>query len=266
MNRRIIYHLTFWVLIILFLTYYFGRQNNEYDKAFYFAAFLMPVVVGTSYFFSYYLIPKFLLTGRYAKFSLYFVYLIIISLYLEMLVVTVSFVILANYHYNKMLPITVDAISMGITLYLIVFGVAFIRMISVFRQNEEEKNNLQSAVERNQIETITVVADRNKIPLVLSQILYIESLADYVKIISTHGSVVTKEKISSLHDRLPTRFIRIHRSFIVNKARINSFNKEKVVVGEVELPISRSYRKSAEGMLMNRNEKGLLNEKRLKNS
>lgn len=245
----------FWALSILFLTFYFGRHSDDYDKAFYFASFLMPVVIGTSYFFSYYLIPKYLLPGRYGKFSLYFIYLIIISLYLEMLVVTASFVILANYQYDKMLPITVDAISMGITLYLIVFGVAFIRMISVLRQHAEEKNQLRSEIARNQIETITVVADRNKVPLPVSEILFIESLADYVKIISTRGSLVTKEKISSLNDRLPTHFIRIHRSYMVNKHHIQSFNKEKVVVGNEELPISRSYRKSVEEMLTKRNEK-----------
>jgi hypothetical protein len=250
MKRRIISHLAFWILVVLFLTFYFGRYSDEYDKAFYFASFLLPVVVGTSYFFSGYLIPKFLLTGRYKLFALYLLYMIIISLYLEMLVVTVSFVILANYQYNKMLPITVDAISMGITLYLIVFGVAFIRMIQVFRRDAEEKNQMRNAIERNQLETITVVVDRKKNPLSISQILYIESLADYVKIITVNGSLVTKEKISSLGDRLPTHFIRIHRSFIVNKEHVQSFNKEKVRVGEVELPISRSYRKSMESMLV----------------
>lgn len=250
MKRQILSHLVFWVLAVLFLTFYFGRQNNEYSKAFYFATFLLPVVVGTSYFFSYYLIPKFLLTRKYSLFALYFLYMIIISLYLEMLVVTLSFVILANYQYNKMLPITVDTISMGITLYLIVFGVAFVRMISVFRLDAEEKRQLLTTIERNLIETITVVSDRSKIPLDVSQILYIESLADYVRIISTKGSLVTKEKISSLMDKLPTSFIRIHRSFIVNKNQIQSFSKEKVVVGDAELPISRSYKKSALEILL----------------
>lgn len=241
--------MTFWILVILFLIFYFGRQHDEYTKAFYFACFLLPVVMGTSYFFSNYLIPQFLLTGRYIQFAIYFIYMIIVSLYLEMLVVTASFVILANYQYNKMLPITVDAISMGITLYLIVFGVAFIRMISVFRQDAEEKNRLLSAIERNNTESITVVADRKKVPLKVADIIYIESLADYVKITTAKDSLITKEKISSLNAKLPTSFIRIHRSFLVNKNHILSFNKEAVVVRDKELPISRSYKKSTETIL-----------------
>ncbi|HEY5692582.1 MAG TPA: LytTR family DNA-binding domain-containing protein [Cyclobacteriaceae bacterium] len=249
-KKKILQHLLFWLVIIAFLTYYFGRENEEYIKAFYFAASLLPVVVGTSYFFSYYLIPTFLLPGRYWRFSLYFIYMIIISLYLEMLVVTGSFVVLANYQYNKMLPITVDTISMGITLYLIVLSVAFFRLITILRRDSEEKSNLLNVIARNKTETITIISDRNKVPINVADIIYIESLADYVKIITTKESHITKEKISSLNDKLPTYFLRIHRSFIVNINHIQSYNKERVIIANLELPISRSYKKDVESSLL----------------
>jgi DNA-binding LytR/AlgR family response regulator len=44
---------------------------------------------------------------------------------------------------------------------------------------------------------------------------------------------------------LPGTFIRIHRSFIVNREKITSFNREEILLGETELPVSRSYRSSA---------------------
>lgn len=59
------------------------------------------------------------------------------------------------------------------------------------------------------------------------------------------GEVSSKEKISHLEKELPESFIRIHRSFIVNREKVSSFNREEVILGEIELPISRSYRAKA---------------------
>ena len=41
---------------------------------------------------------------------------------------------------------------------------------------------------------------------------------------------------------LPDGFLRIHRSFIVNRSKISTFSREYVIIGEKELPISRSYK------------------------
>ena len=53
----------------------------------------------------------------------------------------------------------------------------------------------------------------------------------------------SKEKISHMEEYLPEGFIRIHRSFIVNRSKISTFSREHVVVGGMELPVSRSYKK-----------------------
>ena len=53
----------------------------------------------------------------------------------------------------------------------------------------------------------------------------------------------SKEKISHMEKYLPEGFIRIHRSFIVNRSKISTFSREYVMVGGKELPISRSFKK-----------------------
>lgn len=91
-----------------------------------------------------------------------------------------------------------------------------------------------------------VRADRNNFKVLHKDILYLESLSDYVKIITTNKPVViTKEKISNIEEKLTMPFLRIHRSFIANTDKINSFSSETVEIGLLKLPISRSYKKAS---------------------
>ncbi len=86
-------------------------------------------------------------------------------------------------------------------------------------------------------------ADRKMVKVMLDEILYIESLKDYVKIVTKVNTVITKQPISSLEEMLPSDgFVRIHRSFIVALSKIESYNHEVIVVNKKELPISRMYK------------------------
>ena len=90
---------------------------------------------------------------------------------------------------------------------------------------------------------ISVRVDRKNIKIALSDILYIESLKDYVKIVTPSRNIITKHSITSLEENLPEwSFLRIHRSFIVSLKYIESFTNECVEINRQELPISRMYR------------------------
>ena len=95
-----------------------------------------------------------------------------------------------------------------------------------------------------------VRADRKMLKIALADIYYIESIKDYVKIITTTKTIITKQSISVLEETLPKeKFIRIHRSYIVNLTKIESFTSELVGIGKHELPISRMYRHEVEKVL-----------------
>jgi DNA-binding LytR/AlgR family response regulator len=94
-------------------------------------------------------------------------------------------------------------------------------------------------------------ADRRVIKILLNDILYIESLRDYIKVVTATQNIVTKQSISSVEESLPREnFIRIHRSFIVAINKINSYNTETVGIGKNQLPISRFFRHEV-GKLLN---------------
>lgn len=86
-------------------------------------------------------------------------------------------------------------------------------------------------------------ADRKMVKVMLRDILYIESMKDYVKIFTSHGTIITKQSISSVEAMLPAKeFVRSHRSFIVATRHIKSFTSELIEIHNTELPIGKLFR------------------------
>ncbi|WP_114792998.1 LytTR family DNA-binding domain-containing protein [Niabella yanshanensis] len=85
--------------------------------------------------------------------------------------------------------------------------------------------------------------DRKMVKVMLGDILYIESMKDYVKIFTKGAMIVTKQPISSVEEMLPEQdFIRTHRSFIVSVQKITSYTQELLEVDKTEIPIGKLYR------------------------
>jgi two-component system LytT family response regulator len=89
-----------------------------------------------------------------------------------------------------------------------------------------------------------VRSERKMVKVDFEDIFYVESLSDYVKIITTDKTISTRETITNLEEKLNKNFIRIHRSFIVPINKINSYTNETIEINKKALPISRSYKES----------------------
>ena len=201
------------------------------------------MMVGTSYLFNQFLIPQYLQKQKYFKFGLYSLYALITSMYLEMIVLILAFIYLANYTYDQMNPLTTDVVSLTITLYFIVLLRSFVFLIKQSQDKQQTINRLETVEENIKKGHLLVRANRQTAKVIYEDINYLESLSDYVKIYtSSNNPILTKEKISNLEKRLPPFFIRIHRSYIVNTNKVESFTKETVVIEDNSLPISRTYK------------------------
>ena len=85
--------------------------------------------------------------------------------------------------------------------------------------------------------------DKKRIKLYLDEILYIESIRDYIRITAKDKSIHTKFQISQIEELLAkNNFIRIHRSFIVAKDKINAYTATDVEINNKQIPIGRSYK------------------------
>ncbi|WP_395971905.1 LytR/AlgR family response regulator transcription factor [Chryseobacterium cucumeris] len=75
-----------------------------------------------------------------------------------------------------------------------------------------------------------------------NEIIYIESIKDYVNIRTENDEYIVLDTLKSMENQLPERFVRIHKSFIVNLDKVKSIGAKKVILSEYEIPIGESYR------------------------
>lgn len=85
--------------------------------------------------------------------------------------------------------------------------------------------------------------NKDLVKIFLNEIIYIESIKDYVKIVTKNRSIITYQRIGFMEEKLPeNRFVRIHKSYIISVDKIVSYNNEEVNVQTVSLPIGRNYK------------------------
>lgn len=93
-------------------------------------------------------------------------------------------------------------------------------------------------------------ANKRKVKVYLDEILYIESLKEYVRIVTPDKKIVTKYQIGELEGGLDKdNFLRIHRSFLIAKDKIEAYAANEVEIGGQIIPIGRSYRREVSKVL-----------------
>ncbi len=94
--------------------------------------------------------------------------------------------------------------------------------------------------------------NKKRVKIYTDEILYVESLKDYVKLYTKEKSLVTKFQLGELEEFLNNKnFLRVHRSFLVSKDKIDSFSSDEVEVAGKSIPIGRSYLESVKKELDN---------------
>ncbi|CAM1373479.1 Two-component system response regulator [Tenacibaculum litopenaei] len=120
--------------------------------------------------------------------------------------------------------------------------IAFDRFLTAIRKLSIPKSNRSEATGIFD-DFMFVRADRKMIKVNFQDIIYIESLSDYLKIHCHSQTLTIRETISNIEQRLPThQFLRTHRSYIISIPQILSYTNEYIEVVQKAIPISRSYK------------------------
>ncbi|MBP7180201.1 MAG: response regulator transcription factor [Dysgonomonadaceae bacterium] len=104
---------------------------------------------------------------------------------------------------------------------------------------------------------IFVKADYKIIHVLFDDILYIEGLKNYIKIYTSKQPkpIITLMGMKEIEDELPANnFIRIHRSFIVQKNKIESINKNRIMIAGREFPIGETYKQAFMALIENKSD------------
>jgi DNA-binding LytR/AlgR family response regulator len=113
-------------------------------------------------------------------------------------------------------------------------------------QNElhfEQENVLLSTADTTDKPHLFLNAGKKKIKIYLDDISFIESMKEYIKVITKEKSVLTKFSISEIENLLvKENFIRVHRSFLVPKNKIEAYTATDIEIAGQQIPIGRSYK------------------------
>ncbi len=172
---------------------------------------------------------------------MYTTYLLIVVIWLEIWVIIGALILLANYSYAGLGEYAGDIRLLIVLQILLVFGDGFLLAWASLKKRDQEIKELREAHQKQEQQIMEVVVNRQKVPLPIAKIRYIESFSDYVKIHVEERQLVVREKISKLEEQLPENFIRVHRSFLVNRLAITAFNRSVINIDHVEIPIGRKF-------------------------
>ena len=108
-----------------------------------------------------------------------------------------------------------------------------------------ERADLPPVERESHPDFILVKTGYNTLKVNLNDILYIEGLKDYIKIHISDKTILTLNSLKKLQEILPeSRFVRVHRSFIVPLEKIDSIQRNRIVIGKSFIPVGENYKSS----------------------
>ena len=116
-----------------------------------------------------------------------------------------------------------------------------------FQLIQQQQGESPSPAANEEIKSIFVKSEYKLLQINLDDIRYIEGLKDYVKIYTEQSPhpILSLMNMKTIEQMLPaSRFIRVHRSFIVQKSKIREIERNRIVFGDVYIPIGDSYKQA----------------------
>lgn len=114
---------------------------------------------------------------------------------------------------------------------------------AVEKVKEQIQYRKQVATSNDTLDYLFVRADYQDVKILYKDILYVEGLKDYVKIVTSMKRIVTLTNIKGMLEKLPRdKFIRVHKSYIVAKEKVNMVKGNVLKIGDKEIPIGLTFK------------------------
>jgi sensor histidine kinase YesM len=142
----------FWVGVWFFFVYFFSYNSKDSMYVTWFSSFLLPVAMFTTYFVVYFLLPKYLFSKKYKLFILYGIYTLIISSYLIIVSIFLSFIFLSNLKVANMPLMSRNFWFVLILVYLVVGFVSFVSLLNHNFKTISKNKELQNKILETQLQ------------------------------------------------------------------------------------------------------------------
>jgi DNA-binding LytR/AlgR family response regulator len=143
----------------------------------------------------------------------------------------------------------VEGFDLNVTDYLLK-PFEFERFLVAVRKVKSSQVDNEKQIEKAESKDfIFLTVQKKKVKILFSEIVYIESQREYIKIATTKKDFISKMSTHEIEALLPSnQFKRIHRSFIVSVSKIDSYTADMIEVNGISIPIGRGYRDVIENL------------------
>lgn len=126
----------------------------------------------------------------------------------------------------------------------------FLMAVNKLRQSTEQVSHPIAQPAPGERAFLFFNVSKKKVKIFLDEILYIESLKEYIRIVTKTKTILTKFQLGQIEEILAkNNFLRIHRSFIVAKDKIEAFTATDVEINGKQIPVGRSYKELVQSVL-----------------
>lgn len=231
-KSRIVTHVVFWIFYYLSFSLIWAKEGNYY-ASFGLEFVLLPIRMSAAYITMYYLMPRFLLERKLTSFAIYLGVTLLLAGLLQRVFIYFFYELFFVERAIKLWEIE------GIIRAMILVNstVLFLSAFKMYRywQIEKEKNE-----QRNQ-DWLEIRSEKRTHRVYPADILYVEGLGNYVTYyIDGKKPLISYSSLKEVEELLPENFVRIHKSFIVNRDGILSYTAENVEIPGRILPIGKS--------------------------
>jgi sensor histidine kinase YesM len=150
--RAILLHILLWISAWFFFVYFFNYNSESIQYPVWFASLLLPLTMAITYFVVNFLIPKYLLTKQYFRFTLYSFYTLVASSYLIVIIIYGCLIFLLSLDIDVMPPMSKNFVFILIMVYLVVGLVSFISILNQNFKTISRNKELQNKILETQLQ------------------------------------------------------------------------------------------------------------------
>ncbi|MEO9802904.1 MAG: LytTR family DNA-binding domain-containing protein [Reichenbachiella sp.] len=252
--NRIAKHFIYWIALIVFFGVVWGTSDDNYYRNFAIQLYSLPSRLILVYATLYVLIPHFFLKKRFISFTIfYFLLLTIVSLAIQrpVMLYHVQPTYLPDWNVSNFFTVTelMNTILDVNLAAVIPLGASFYR-IWLSSNSQDQKLEKGTAESSEEEKFIYLKVEKRLEKIFFKDIVYIESLKNYIKVKTTEKEIVAYKSLTAMQNSLPeSKFLRVHRSFIICLDFVDSFSPNQITLRDENIPIGRSYKKKVKKML-----------------
>jgi len=126
----------------------------------------------------------------------------------------------------------------------------FIKCINKITTEYNLKNNIKVETTKGDSH-IFIKVDKKMMKINIEEILFIEGMKEYIKVVTPDKTYITHKSLTSLSEELPAdRFLRIHKSYVIALNKVKSIEGNRIQIQSYTIPIGRNYSKDVKNKIL----------------